>query len=292
MGYIMNNSGLESHIPAQSSTQQVMDIVNSGWFGISITVILFTFSLAVALYIYKKTRLVSRLRIIIGSAPIIGLSQNNHPNGLEIRFNEAPVPRVTSTSFGIWNDGGSTFRNIDIVDSDPTRLICDREGQILRVSIEEMSRPVIMAEIVLNNSQDASLGFKFLDPGDGFRVQIIHSGTISSITYAGTIIGLPTGVTYYEPSVIPRIVMGIWFLLLMASLILPTIRGIITILKENGTQATILSLVPTITGVLSLYIARKTVLNFKTGGYRIKGVPEIITNDALLFAKSNWPADN
>lgn len=116
-----------------------------------------------------------------------------------MRFAGRVVPRVTSTSFGIWNSGKTTIHGRDIVEKDPLRLELSGEGEILRVTVESETRSVNGPTASLTAPNRAILEFDYLDPGDGFRVQVLHSGAPKSIAAQGTIRGLPRGVEPHVP---------------------------------------------------------------------------------------------
>jgi hypothetical protein len=117
---------------------------------------------------------------------------------LQILYDGAPVPQVTSTTIAVWNDGTATFRGEDIGKADPVRFIL-RSGKILQAETESVSRDVIGARISVAADDQATLSFDFFEPNDALVVRILHSSAPGDLSSAGTIVGLPQGIKPYQP---------------------------------------------------------------------------------------------
>ena len=172
-------------------------LMNAGWFSLAVGTFIGILGIWLGYIFYKRGRQVSRLSHLIGDAPIIGLAPTRYSDGLEVLFDGRRVSRVTSTSFGVWNSGTTTIYGRDIVEKDELRLELSGDGEMLRVTVESETRSVNGAMVSLSGANRATLGFDYLDPGDGFRVQALHSGAPKSLAVMGTIRGLPKGVELF-----------------------------------------------------------------------------------------------
>ncbi|MEU6429768.1 hypothetical protein ABZ860_28080 [Microbispora sp. NPDC046973] len=111
--------------------------------------------------------------------------------GLKLTFDDRDIRRVSRTRFAVWNRRGDTVRGSDIVESDPFRIELTEGDEILQARIVSRSRKQIGAELGLDYSREkeaVSIGFDFLDPGDGVIIEIVHQGT-QAPKVAGTIRG-------------------------------------------------------------------------------------------------------
>ena len=126
------------------------------------------------------------------------------PDGVEVRYQEKPVPRLTSSTVWIWNAGKKTVKGSDIVKHDPLRLRFG--GEILNVRIRKVSRDVvkIKADTPEEDRKTVCCGFEFLDPGDGGVLEVLHTGSAEAPKCTGTIMGLPKGLKYWRPSIISK----------------------------------------------------------------------------------------
>lgn len=151
-------------------------------------------SLPLAVYLYRLGKRRTTLSYqVVREFGITGGAKAAFPPELEMRFAGATVGQVTLTEIVVWNSGNTTVDASQIVSSDPLMLTV-KEGDILRASILRSTRPVIGAVAQANqHSSSINLDFAFLDPNDGFVVQLIHSGDRQAVDWQGTIKGAPDG---------------------------------------------------------------------------------------------------
>jgi hypothetical protein len=252
-------------------------IVNSGWFGALSGFILFIIALIISIVMYYKSKPNPRLRKSLAISVLIGVKQPSVLSALEIRFNGVVVPRVTSASVGVWNDGTTTFRGDDIVSSDHLRLVCNNGGELLEVSVSSVTRPVNGVVIGMQSNQEAEIIFDYLDPGDAFRVTVIHSGGRKDLEILGTIRGLRSGLSERKGGFLYNAfskVMAILWVGIMVALFSQMAKSLIT----NGHGWVLI--LPFIIGPLIVIFV---VWIGKGKPDRIRGVPSVITEDALLY---------
>lgn len=97
--------------------------------------------------------------------------------------------------FFIWNSGNTTIDGTAVASADPLRL---RAGnvQIINAAIIKASRDVNCTTARLDSAGDVTLGFDYLDAGDGFTIEILYDvvakqkGANTCPEFLGTIKGI------------------------------------------------------------------------------------------------------
>jgi len=196
----MRCARLPSRGAKDESANPVSEIINAPWLGILVGAVFVVASIVISYILYKRSRPVTRLRRVLYDVPLIGPAPSEY-GGLEIRYEGANVARATRTIFGVWNDGTTTIRGGDIVEKDPLRLELPEHGPqaILRATVDASTRDVNDVQIIDSSRSKVVVAFDYLDPGDGFRMEVLHSGAPWALKAMGTIRGLPTGITPYDP---------------------------------------------------------------------------------------------
>lgn len=152
-----------------------------------------------ALFFYLRSRRISQLAYQLEEFTMIGGSNAEFPNEVEIRFANRRVNRVTVSRIVLWNSGNMTINGSQVVDSDPVRLELTKEGEILKVDVLRHSRASNMVRIIPRNGSlnIVDIPFDYFDPKDGISLEVIHSSTKNSIKCMGTIRGIPKGISNY-----------------------------------------------------------------------------------------------
>lgn len=173
----------------------LVDIFNIPWVGVLIGFLLFLLSIPIGYFFYLKGRSFARLTYSTVDNEVIAPTGGENSK-LEVTYNKISVLRVTTTNFAIWNSGTTTIHGDQIVRRDHLRISSADYGKILEADTRDHSRSVIQASVTVHEDrQSAAINFDFLDPGDGFRINIVHSGDLGSLTLMGTVKGLPSGAT-------------------------------------------------------------------------------------------------
>ncbi|NQU68519.1 MAG: hypothetical protein HQ510_11295 [Candidatus Marinimicrobia bacterium] len=125
--------------------------------------------------------------------------QVNRLDGSQIKGN------IFSSFIYFWNDGNKSIRSNDILQ--PILItLDDKNGEILDYKIIKKSRSVIQPDIIRNPSDSTKsliLNFAILEHLDGFKIQIIYSGSLESrFNIAGTIEGV--GKIYTNNSLVQK----------------------------------------------------------------------------------------
>lgn len=258
-------------------------LVNAAWFGLLIGTLLGVAGLWFGVYSYRKSRQITRLRSMEGHTALMGPSPVEAEDRLRILFDNVEVPRLTSSSFGFWNDGTTTIRGDDIVKLDPL-VIRVEGGSILRATIEAATRPQIDANI-RENKDHILLAFDYLDPGDGFKIQLLHSGKLGEARLSGSIRGLPRGIEPFDSTATVTKwtvgIFGVMALLMLVSVV--TVFGWVAYMIYATPWPANLPLL----GFLLVMIGSVIMIAFGRPSEviptrRIKGVPNIVSSDMSL----------
>lgn len=169
----------------------IWKLANSGWFGLLVGTVLGVAGIVIGLILDKRNKQFAALRYLIDEGEVIGPGVGVHADDLAITFRDVIVPRVSRATIGIWNAGTTTIRGADIVEDEPLRFLL-KTGRILRANITTIARPSNKVSLIEGESF-LGLSFDYLEPGDGARFEVIHSGPLRALNTTGAIRGVPLG---------------------------------------------------------------------------------------------------
>ena len=180
----------------------MLDLLSQGWFG-SLMGLLGLIVGIVGLILYRNSRIGARPICTMSGLHLIGKAEQKLPSEVEIYYNGKKVHRLSQTHVILWNDGKATIQGDQIVSSDPLRLIFDEGTEILQASIAAVTRKVNNAKVLFYGPLNyADICFDYLDPGDGIRLELLHTSEKPYPKLLGSIKGIPKGVIIKEPSII------------------------------------------------------------------------------------------
>ncbi len=171
------------------------DIINKGWFGIVAGLVI---SIVTGVYFLRKSKQRTALSVEMLHTIIIAPSEPD--DRLEVRYDGAPVPRVTKSVAGFWNSGNQVIRRDDISARDPVALRCTESARILQVRMLAETREVIWARHTVHDDSEILIDFDFLNPEDGFTIEVLHTGQWGAISPAGTIKGMDREIGAPKPA--------------------------------------------------------------------------------------------
>ena len=110
---------------------------------------------------------------------------------LDIRYDQEPIESLTVTRIPFWNAGSSVVDNDDIADGDKLGVVAKEGCEILDASVVLTNNKVNQFACDRDgNGAIATLGFDFVNPGDGALLQVIHTGRASEdLEVRGTVKG-------------------------------------------------------------------------------------------------------
>jgi hypothetical protein len=148
-----------------------------------------------AVVFYWRSRRGGRIAYQQESFGVVGGERSVFSDEVSIFYQGHEVPRLTSSAIYVWNSGRRTIRGEDIVERDPLRIAIGDNKRILNANVAAATRDVIdfRATVDRHNPGGALLSFDFMDPGDGARIEVIHTGPLHVATLLGTVRGIPEG---------------------------------------------------------------------------------------------------
>lgn len=101
-------------------------------------------------------------------------------DGLQLQYKGKQQNRITVTKIVLWNDGRETIDKNNIVPTDPVRVICPVDIDILDIQVTQVSSNANAIELC-EPSKDGEntsypINFEYLDHKDYLVIQIVHNG--------------------------------------------------------------------------------------------------------------------
>lgn len=136
---------------------------------------LFVIGIPVTWLLARRTRQRPDLRYVVDQEELIAPEDSLLSGGLELKFRGVALKQLCRTYVGIWSKRGDTIRGDDLTGADPLRIELPATDVVLSARIVTMSRPQIqpVARVGISDSI-VELGFDFLDPHDGYIVEVLH----------------------------------------------------------------------------------------------------------------------
>jgi hypothetical protein len=172
--------------------ENVLNFIGLGWVGSILGIV----GIALSIWFYFKSQQKADPVAVIESMRLVGGPHQSLPNQIEILYEGKPVPRVTKSVVRIWNAGNVTLDGKDVVPTEPIRLVTDENSEILSASILLRTRKVNGANVTLGQDKRncATVSFDFLDPADGFVIELLHTSDEHNPNIEGVIKGISEGI--------------------------------------------------------------------------------------------------
>ena len=134
------------------------------------------FSTIFALYTWIAGKKQKQFSVSCRTNEIIIAGKSNIDK-LQIRYDDHSITDLSCTKFYVWNSGNTVINSSDIVSSRPICIKNTGSAVILNAEIVRVSDET--NGFVINNAteQSAEVSFDYVDHGEGFVMQILHSGT-------------------------------------------------------------------------------------------------------------------
>lgn len=143
-----------------------------------------------AIYTWFKARKKHRFSSHSIGSTLIGSSFSELPQQVEILYEGEQVTQVTSSTFILWNSGNQVIMKERLKTIDPLRIDISEGGKILKYDIIKTNNKTNNFSIKKNDTGNSlNIEFDFLEPLNGIRINILHTGKQSNILCNGTIIG-------------------------------------------------------------------------------------------------------
>lgn len=162
---------------------QFIEFLSQNWIGALLAIV----GIAIGLFGLLRSKTVGVIAIQSHDVSLIGRDSSGLPTEVDIRYRGTSIPRLTSSTVFIWNKGTATIRKTDIAKSDPLGLRFS--GDVFHQKIRSFSDQSIQAATsVLQDSEEVVLyDFEFLNPKDGFVLEVFHTGKSKHPDCIGTV---------------------------------------------------------------------------------------------------------
>lgn len=168
---------------------KILDTLGASWIGTLVGIA----GILIGLILYRRSRLGGYIAFQTRGSRLIGSSGSQLEGDVTVQFRGETVPRITLSEIAFWNAGYATLRGADIAERDPIRATLGPSSKILRLDIVAVTRDVCGISVT-DQGHELQFSFDFLDPGDGARLEVLHTDTCRHLDLEGTIRGAPKSV--------------------------------------------------------------------------------------------------
>ena len=113
----------------------------------------------------------------------------NKTENLEVFHNKTKIKNLTISKIAIWNSGNQTIKKGDISETSQLMINLDENVSILEQKVLSTSHNDLKVSIK-NKTKFPIIKFNYLEPNNGFLIQITHTGRNSDcLNISGKIIG-------------------------------------------------------------------------------------------------------
>jgi hypothetical protein len=156
-----------------------------------VSTVVAVFGIIATVYFYLKSRKRRRLTYAV-SGTVLSTPEIPEFRDLELRYRGEVVPRVAVSDIILWNSGTDTVAGSDVACRSPIRLLVPDGQRVLSCAVVAGTRNEIGARVSVEPEVGFGyvVAFDFLDPGDGMRLKVVHTGGASdAVEVRGTVLG-------------------------------------------------------------------------------------------------------
>lgn len=157
-----------------------------GNIGQTILFFLTVIGFVLAIIFYYKTKKKKIIQARVNSTNLF-TDKNQIPN-IKILYKDTPVETLTVSEICVWSAGNDVIRKNDISETNPIAISVSKDSELFEYRLVSVSDKD--CDIFLNqDNKKIVVEFAYLEPKQGFVIQIIHSGKNSeSLHFSGKII--------------------------------------------------------------------------------------------------------
>jgi len=149
-------------------------------------------------YFYLKQKQNVQITYLVDKTQLLGSARGVLPEEVTILYKAVKITDLVKFNAIFWNSGTTPIRRQDIIE--PMHLCLAAASNLLKASVLKSTRPqnrVIL--IAVNDTQQMRVDFEYLEPRQGFNVELLVTGEITDDPApTGTIIGMPRGFTKFN----------------------------------------------------------------------------------------------
>jgi hypothetical protein len=172
------------------------------------------------------------LPIHIDKTQLLGGERGVLPEEVTILYKNGKITNLLKFKAIFWNSGNTPIRRQDIIE--PMLLCLSTTSNLLKASVLKSSRPqnrVIL--VVVNDPQQMHVDFEYLEPRQGFNIELLVTGeTTDDPVPTGIIIGMPREFVKFNEQKRRQIASAITLLILIIVGIVFVILTFLPSLKE------------------------------------------------------------
>jgi hypothetical protein len=132
---------------------------------------------------------------------LIDIGEHDPEYNLSLKYFDRTIPRLTNYIMIIWNAGEDTLLGSNISEEDPLVVEFEQDAEVLRVKVIETNETIQFEPLMVENKVD--LKFNYMEPNQGVRLDILHTGKVPNPKIRGSIRGIPEGIIYFGTIPIP-----------------------------------------------------------------------------------------
>jgi hypothetical protein len=164
------------------SFSDVIAFFNQGWVGVVTGIVLST-------CFYYLSKRDPKLSYLIQSATVVEMGGSKHvKNQISVTYRGERVPRLTATVLTVWNSGRGLLNQSHVAAKDPLRLVA---GRVLEATLDS-PRQACGCRLQVRDDvmPGVYLDFDYLEPEQGMRLTVLHTGTLVDPTLLGSLKGI------------------------------------------------------------------------------------------------------
>lgn len=147
------------------------------------------FGVGVPVWLYLKAEKRTRLSFSIKETILIGSQSIALPDGIIIFYQKKVIADLKKANVFFWNSGTNPIRGGDIASKNPLSINFLSGPQLLRSRIEKVSDYASDVTLVTDD-EGIKLSFDYLEPGQGFVVELLYAGKDALAKPDGKIVGM------------------------------------------------------------------------------------------------------
>lgn len=128
---------------------------------------------------------------------IAGKEKEDLPAEITAVLKELGYPYTSTTAFVIWNASDQGLRGSDIVGADPIRVELGPKDRFVSIHVQSQTNEANSIQVRTDPEHPnvAVISFDSLQPKEGVRVEMLHTGLGYMLTLKGSLRGLPNSVS-------------------------------------------------------------------------------------------------
>lgn len=167
---------------------EMLSWFSEGWVGSSIGII----GIISGFVFYKKSGKKTNPCYQYRTNTIIGKKTDDISKDIEIKFKGKEVDNIKRTVIAIWNDGNDYLDSKRILEDNPLKVSFET-GEILSHQVKSKTNSALTTHVEQSKSNEIIINFNYLDSGEGFCIEIMHTSEKLEPVVSCTIKGVKAG---------------------------------------------------------------------------------------------------